>query len=136
MDITIIKNDDFETIGIKVTTSNPGHYTPETVFAWGITYEGMYYTKKIRGDYYEKEIFALVRADMEAQAANNLMRTVTKVIEENDIKVEAVVDEFGEPHGYRIGNNDYYAKIADQANAKVERLIKALEKAIADRKKK
>ncbi|MCM1165154.1 MAG: hypothetical protein NC401_03975 [Ruminococcus sp.] len=136
MDITIIKNDDFETIGIKVTTSAPGSFAPETVFAWGKTYEDMYFSKKVRGDYYEKEIFALVRAGKQAEAASHLMQTVARVIEEAGIKVVHDVDEYGEKHGYSIGKGDYYSKIADQANAEVERLIKKLEQAIADRKKK
>ena len=136
MDITIFKNDEFETIGIKVTTSNPGHFTPETVFAWGITSPEYYYSKKIRGDYYEKEVFALVKADMEAQAANRLMQTVTNAIMDAGIKVEPNVDEYGDTiNGFCLGKSEYYTKIADQANAKVERLMKALEEAIANRNK-
>lgn len=135
MHITIVKNDDFETIGIKVTTSNPGYYTPETVFEWGVTYDEYYFSKKINGDKYEKEVFALVKADMEAKAANRLTQTVAKAIEEAGIKVEREVDENGEQHGYSLGKSDYYAQIADQANAKVERLMKELEKAITTKKK-
>lgn len=36
MRITIVKNDDFKTVGLHVETTNPGQFTPERVFSLGL----------------------------------------------------------------------------------------------------
>lgn len=131
MRITIVKNDDFKTIGLHVETTNPGYFTPESVYSWGISASGYNFAKTVPGEHYEKEVFALVKADKELEAARHLMQTVGNAITNGGIKVER-----NEDGSYSIGSNDFYESIITQAENKVNRLMVALEEAITNRNKK
>ena len=130
MRITIVKNDDFKTIGLHVETTNPGYFTPERVFSLGIHPSSFNYSKTVDGDYYEKEVFALVKADKELEAARNLMDSVAKAITVNGL---VATEQDG---SFSVGDRNYYTNIIDAANKKVMRLCEALEEAIANRNKK
>ncbi len=131
MRITIVKNDDFKTIGFHVETTNPGYFTPERVFSLGIHPSGYNFAKTVSGEYYEKEVFALVKAQEELEAARNLMKMVAKAITDGGIKVEKNDDgSFG------VGSKEFYDDIIMQAEKKVFRLIEAIEEAIVNRNKK
>ena len=131
MRITIVKNDDFKTIGLHVETTNPGYFTPERVYSWGISESGYNFAKTIPGDHYEKEVFALVKAQKELEAAENLMHAVAKAISDGGLK-----DEKNEDGSYSIGSNEFYDGIIKNAKSKVERLMLALEEAITKGNKK
>jgi hypothetical protein len=55
MKATIFKNDEFQTVGIKVVNANV------TIFSWGITYGASFYSKTIEADGYTYEIMKLVQ---------------------------------------------------------------------------
>lgn len=125
MRITIVKNDDFKTVGLHVETTNPGYFTPERVFSLGLYPSSFNYSKTVNGDYYEKEVFALVKA------ARNIMREINKAVMDGGLKVA-----MNEDGSYSLGSGDYYNGIIDAAHKKVERLCEALEEAIANHNKK
>lgn len=131
MRIIIVKNDDFKTIGLHVETTNPGKFTPKRVFSFGISPNEYYYSKVVSGDYYEKEVFALIKADKEEEAARNIMREINKAVMDGGLKVEMKEDG-----SYLLGSIDYYNAIIDAAHKKVERLCEALEEAITNHNKK
>lgn len=106
MRITIVKNDDFKTIGLHVETTNPGYFTPERVFSFGISPSGYNFSKTVNGDYYEKEVFALIKAEKELEAARNLMRNVTEAIDKGGIKVEK-----NEDGSFGVGSREFYDAI-------------------------
>ena len=55
MKATIFKNDEFQTVGIKVVNADV------TIFAWGITSGELYYSKTIDANKYTYEIMKLVQ---------------------------------------------------------------------------
>lgn len=130
MRITIVKNDDFKTVGLHVEITNPGQFTPERVFSLGLYPSSFNYSKTVNGDYYEKEVFALVKAAKEEEAARNLMKLVAEAITVNGL---VATEQDG---SFPIGSNDYYNDKIDTAHKKVERLCEALEEAITNRNKK
>lgn len=131
MRITIVKNDDFKTIGLHVETTNPGYFIPERVFSHGISASGFNYSKTVSGDHYEKEVFALVCADKEAEAARNIMREINKAVMDGGLKVER-----NEDGSYLLGSNDYYKGIIERAEKNLARRMQELEEAIANHNKK
>lgn len=131
MRITIVKNDDFKTVGLHVETTNPGYFTPERVFSLGLHPSSFNYSKTVNGDYYEKEVFALVKAAKEEEAARNIMREINKAVMDGGLKVA-----MNEDGSYSLGSGDYYNGIIDAAHKKVERLCEALEEAITNHNKK
>lgn len=131
MRIIIVKNDDFKTVGLHVETTNPGYFTPERVFSFGISASGYNFSKTVDGDYYEKEVFALVKAEKELEAAKELMRMVTKAIQDGGINV--VKNEDG---SFSVGSREFYDAIINKAENKVSRLMAQLEEAITNRNKK
>lgn len=104
MRITIVKNDDFKTVGLHVETTNPGYFTPERVFSLGLHPSSFNYSKTVNGDYYEKEVFALVKAAKEEEAARNIMREINKAVMDGGLKVA-----MNEDGSYSLGSGDYYA---------------------------
>lgn len=130
MRITIVKNDDFKTVGLHVETTNPGYFIPERVFSFGISASGYNFSKTVSGDYYEKEVFALVKAEKELEAAKNLMKMVSEAIITNGL---VSTEQDG---SFPIGSKEYYDEKIEAANKKIMRLCEALEEAIANRNKK
>lgn len=130
MRITIIKNDDFTTIGLFIETTNPGHFTPERIFSWGLGLTESRFSKTVRGDYFEKEVVALIKAQMEYDAARNLMMTMTRTIEDAGIKVVKNND-----NSWSVGKSDYYDAIEEAAKVKLDRAVAHLEEAIRNHAK-
>lgn len=130
MRITIVKNDDFKTIGLFVETTNPGAFTPETVFAWGRGFHGDNFVKTISGDYYEKEVFALIKADIGLKHAENLMTMVSDALRSG---YEGGKVPQG---GIKLGNDSFYRETIERAEKELEFRIKNLEDAIINRNKK
>lgn len=130
MRITIVKDDNFKTIGVSVETTMPGNFTPERVFEWGKWYAaGKNFAKTISGDCYEKEVFALVKADFELTQSNNLQSKI------GDAILSAYPDGLPKD-GVKIGGENFFKEAIDRAKANLDRKIEALENAIAERKKK
>lgn len=128
MRITIVKNNDFKTIGLHVETTNPGYFTPERVFSLGIHPSSYNFSKVVDGDYFEKEVFALVNAENELKHAKDVMKMVADAISNAGIKVERTEDG-----GMNLGKNDYYQNIIDRAEKNMWRKIEALEEAIINK---
>lgn len=57
MKATIYKNDNFETVGLKV------EHADVTLFSWGATCEQYYYTKTINADPYTAEVLDLIKLE-------------------------------------------------------------------------
>lgn len=57
MKATIYKNDNFETVGIKVM------HADVTIFVWGVICEQYYYTKTINADQYTAEVLDLIKLE-------------------------------------------------------------------------
>lgn len=53
MKATIYKNDDFETVGIRIT------HADVNLFKWGTTWDDGYFTKTINADKYTREIMEI-----------------------------------------------------------------------------
>ena len=57
MKATIYKNDNFETVGLKV------EHADVTIFVWGVICEQYYYTKTINADPYTAEVLDLIKLE-------------------------------------------------------------------------
>ena len=57
MKATIYKNDNFETVGLKVM------HADVTIFVWGVICEQYYYTKTINADPYTAEVLDLIKLE-------------------------------------------------------------------------
>lgn len=125
MRITIVKNNDFKTVGLHVETTNPGAFVPERVFTFGISATSYNFTKVVEGDYFEKEVFALIKADINLQNAKDVMSVVADAISKAGINVEQTEDG-----GIALGKDEYYKSIIDRAEKNLWRKMEALEQAI------
>lgn len=128
MRITIVKDNKFKTIGLHVETTNPGAFTPERVFSLGIHPSSYNFSKVVNGDYYEKEVFALIQADINLNHAKDTMSIVADAISRAGIKVEPCEDG-----GFSLGKDEYYTSIVERAEKTLWCKIEALEEAIIAR---
>lgn len=127
MRITIVKNDAFETVGLHVETTTPGNI-PGRIFSWGVVASSFHFSKVVDGERYEREVFALVKAEFELTHANSLKNIVHDAIQDAGIKVQSKDGVLG------LGRTDYYDGIMDKAKKNFERRLKELEEAIACKK--
>lgn len=125
MKIEIVKNNQFETVGMHISTTAPGYYNAHTVFTWGIRASMHNFSKTVPGDYFEEEVFALVQAEANLRHAKDIFMTFVLAVEEAGVKVEKKEDG-----SFSLGNNDWYKNKEREAEDRVLRAIKKLEEAI------
>lgn len=131
MRIIIVKNDALKTVGLHVETTAPGHFTPERVFSMGAAPSPFNWVKTVPGDLYEKEVFALVDAAKELDAAKKMRQAVANAIVEAGIKVEKEADG-----SWGIGSAEFYQDLVERAEKKLQNKADRLKEAIGSRARK
>ena len=94
---------------------------PERVFTFGISATSYNFTKVVEGDYFEKEVFALIKADINLQNAKDVMSVVADAISKAGINVEQTEDG-----GITLGKDEYYKSIIDRAEKNLWRKIEVI----------
>lgn len=79
----------------------------------------------LRAIIFEKEVFALIKADINLQNAKDVMSVVADAISKAGINVEQTEDG-----GITLGKDEYYKSIIDRAEKNLWRKMEALEQAI------
>lgn len=130
MKIEIVKNNQFETVGMHINTTAPGYYNAHTIFTWGKCATMHNFTKTVPGDYFEEEVFALVEAEANRRHAKNLFMMIADAVSDAGIKVEKKEDG-----SFSLGNHDWYKAKEREAEDRVLRAMKKLEEAINERYK-
>ena len=104
MKATIVKNDNFKTVGFEVKNEN------NTVFSWGISPNGMYFVKDVSFSTWANDIFELVSMNAVLREQSNFIskafdhvisKNVSDVrlkdnkaeIEETKKKIEAIISK-------------------------------------------
>ena len=84
MTISIVKNDNFETVGFRASTSDD-----KCLFSWGVyPSESLYFIKKINGSKYEKEVAQLIQLDGNLDVLKNFMDDFFEIAKDNKMLKE------------------------------------------------
>lgn len=81
MKATIVKNDNFETIGFEVRTENTSN---DVIFAWGISPSPMYYVKSVINEELEFIVFELVKLQSKHDTLQNFKSLFFGVIDDTE----------------------------------------------------
>ena len=81
MKATIVKNDNFETIGFEVRTENTSN---DVIFAWGISPSPMYYVKSVIIEELVFIVFELVKLQSKHDTLQNFKSLFFGVIDDTE----------------------------------------------------
>lgn len=128
MKITIVKNNEFETIGMHIRTSKGVYSYP--VFTWGCAESPCYFSKTIDTDAFDIEVIKIVEAQNKLRYVSELLMTISDAVTGAGIKIEGMKDG-----GFSLGNPKWYKEKEAKAKESVEKWMKQLEEAINERYK-
>lgn len=115
MNATIFKNDEFKTVGLKVTAGD------HTMFTWGCTFEGGYYTKTINADKYTDRIVELIQLKRMHRYFDGIEFTEDVFDIWRDERNQAKLKEGESKNGVFFPNNK-----EEEIKAQIERIIETI----------